>query len=546
MDPLQYLGALRRRWHIIVGALVISLTAGFLINATVSSETPTVANRPRATSYTSTALLLNTSTDTGVPGLTALDNSTIARLATIGEIPQRVADKMNFEGSPLDLASKVQIVPAAETGLLEVTVVSSKPDEATRLSNVYANELVEWLADRQRQIATDAAAAVQEEMDEITDNIAEKTAEIAQNPPDVEILKVEREAMIQFSEALATQYQGLIAAGSAPPGLQLVLRGTALPAAGSDYAAEFAGPEGKGLRLALAGLLGLIAGVGIALLLDRIDTRIRSKQEAEQHFRAPVLAEIPQLLRRDRGAIPIAAAKPRSRFADAFRLLATSIVRQDSKSSWEARPKLILVTSAEPGEGKSTVVANLAASFAEMGHRVLTISCDFRRPKIHEYLGVANEPGLSDAIRNSNGRPILRDNVLKSSFHEFVGVVPSGTVPDKPGELLSSEGMRRALDEARQLADVVLIDSSPVLSAGDAVLLLDDVDAVLIVARAGQTHTSEAAQTAALLARLRAPVRGVVLTGSTGSSFRHDYPEGEGSDGLRRGFSRLARHYSPL
>jgi succinoglycan biosynthesis transport protein ExoP len=205
------------------------------------------------------------------------------------------------------------------------------------------------------------------------------------------------------------------------------------------------------------------------------------------------------------------------------------------------------VTCAEPGEGKSTVVANLAAAFAEMGHKVLTISCDFRRPKIHEFLGVANVPGLSDAIRNSNGQPILRDNVLKSSFHEFVGVVPSGSAPDKPGELLSSDGMRRALEEARQLADVVLIDSSPLLSAGDAVLLLEDVDAVLVVARAGQTHTGQASQTAGLLARLRAPVRGVVLTSVIGAPSRHDNSQGEeGSAGLRRGFSRLARHYSPL
>jgi capsular exopolysaccharide synthesis family protein len=191
-----------------------------------------------------------------------------------------------------------------------------------------------------------------------------------------------------------------------------------------------------------------------------------------------------------------------------------SRVRKDVPPNRHDGPRTILVTSAGPGEGKTLVVANLAATYAELGKRVLVLSCDFRRPKIHRLFGVPNDHGLSEALEASNGQPVLRGHVRSTPLTN-VRVVPSGAIPESAGELLTSRNMREALVEARKEADIVLLDTPPVLATSDASHLFPDVDTVLVVARAGKTTAEVAERSSELLRRMRAPVVGVALNGST-------------------------------
>ena len=298
-----------------------------------------------------------------------------------------------------------------------------------------------------------------------------------------------------------------------------------------------------------------MVGVGIVLLLERIDTKIRTKREAEQHFGLPVLAEIPRLSWRDGRRVSVTAAEePRSALADSFRLLEAGVSRMSldgerrlhrpdedtpgvGKEAFPTRPagsRTILVTSAAPGEGKTLVVANLAATYAELGKRVLVLSCDFRRPKIHRLFGVPNDQGLSKALEAGNGRPILRGHVRSTSLTN-VRVVPSGETPESAGELLTSRNMREALIEARKDADIVLLDTPPVLATSDASHLFPEVDTVLLVARAGKTTAEVAERSSELLRRMRAPVVGVALNGSTEEMVPRGYYRSEREGPLGNG-----------
>jgi Mrp family chromosome partitioning ATPase len=141
------------------------------------------------------------------------------------------------------------------------------------------------------------------------------------------------------------------------------------------------------------------------------------------------------------------------------------------------------------------------------------LSCDLRRPLVQRLLRVPDEPGLADALMSGNGSGLLQPYAQSTPLPNLK-VIPSGQPTDNPNRLISSERMLRILEEARQTADVVLVDAEPLLAGGDAAYLLPEVDAVLLVARTGKTTVDEAERTAELLERLDAPVTGLALTGN--------------------------------
>ena len=193
-------------------------------------------------------------------------------------------------------------------------------------------------------------------------------------------------------------------------------------------------------------------------------------------------------------------------------------------------PKTIVVTSPEARDGKTTVAANLAVAYAEVGRRVLVLSCDLRRPDIDRLFGVPDKPGLAEALSAiGNTDPDERFDLLPYiglPTMVMVAVMPSGAASDRYVELLGSEQMERLLERARAIADVVVLDCAPLLVASDVVPLLAHADAVVVVARAGKTRSELAARTTELLTRLGGKVVGVVLNDATESSAplkRHRY-----------------------
>lgn len=538
MNPRDYVRAVRRRWTDVVLAVAVSVAAGWAITEVAPPGPP-----PKA--YRATAVLVN---PVGAPTVyTNLD--TLAALTTVGRVPERVARQLGHRGDPSELAALVRPSVDREAGVLRIVATDDHAARAVRLANTFARELLGFLQDQRARDLAEQGRTLTERLEVLEAEIRDLDRRIAGAAPgEASILQAQRDAKVRQYGFLYESYQQLAASLTQRVGLQLIEATAARPVSTGGIQP----PRSREARVVLAGLLGLVAGVVLVLFLDRFDTKIRTRRDAEERLGVPVLAEIPHRGRMKRKAAEVIAARePRSPTADAFAMLATLLPLRmgvgplggpngDGKGGVVALPeegapagraapgpgaagggpggrprgKVVLVTSPGPGEGKTTVVANLAATYGMRGQRCLVLSCDLRHPRVHRLFGVPNAPGFADDLRNADGRPLLRWNTYRASV-PGVTVVPSGPPAPDPGTLLSSPRMRRAIDEAREAADVVLIDTAPLLTTSDAAALLPMVDAVLLVVRAGRTTAEVAERTAQICARAGAPVVGAVLNAAT-------------------------------
>jgi Mrp family chromosome partitioning ATPase len=531
MDVVEFVKAVRRRWRVLAVTILIAFGVGW-----IGAETLERGSEERT--YRATATLLWAGT-LGEPGIGNLH--TLAALATTGEVPVRVAEKVGFKGDPRRLTGSDPprrpegIVTTANetTGIITISATSTDPNEAARLANTFATELIGFLEGRKLSAASLQADVARAQMDGLQQEIGDLDAAIARRPPNSEFLRAERDAKIRVYGFLYDRYQQIVVGVGGSPGSSsnLEIVETASPGL---ITASFLGLPSGGLRMVVAPLIGLLGGLAIVLVLERFDARIWAKPAAEQHLGFPVIAQIPFVKRRKRKLIVTSPNGGSS--ADAFRLLAASLSRGSTQNlgadggTGRIRPEVILVTSPGPGEGKTTVAANLAVSLAELGEKVLAISCDFRRPRLHQLLGVQEGHGLAEALASHDlpldGKPVLDGFVHPSGFKDL-GVIPSGSSTKRPGELLSSEAMLRALQEARDQSDVVVLDGPPAL-VSETAHLLPNVDTVLVVARVGSS--AEVAERASdQLRRLGANVAGIALLG-TGDEGLPDYSAPTGAN----------------
>ncbi|MCC7372107.1 MAG: CpsD/CapB family tyrosine-protein kinase [Chloroflexi bacterium] len=205
---------------------------------------------------------------------------------------------------------------------------------------------------------------------------------------------------------------------------------------------------------------------------------------------------------------------PRSAAAEAYRSLSTNI----RFSSLDQDVKTLLVTSVAPNEGKTVVLANLAAAMAESGRRIVAVDCDLRRPTLHGLFGLTDTPGLTSMVLDEGLAPPLQATGLSG-----VSVVAAGPPPPNPSELLASARFGRALDTIAAQGDVILLDAAPVTSVSDAAILAARVDGVLLVVDSGRTRRDPARRAREQLERVGARLLGVVLTNVKAEKGQNDY-----------------------
>jgi capsular exopolysaccharide synthesis family protein len=265
----------------------------------------------------------------------------------------------------------------------------------------------------------------------------------------------------------------------------------------------------------MLGIFGLILGIGSAFAVERFDNRVWVKGTAEEVLGVPVLAEVPSIPRADRDRI--VTGSERSPVVEAFRGLRTGVMCFTEGRGNGGGPRVIAVTSATEGEGKTTTVALLAATLAEVGYSAVTISADFRRPQLQRFFDRALEPGLSDVLR---GAPDVRrlSDLNTATGIRGVRFVASGAPVPNPGPLINQ--LADHLGEARDLGEYVLVDTPPLLVASEAADLARQADAALLVVRAGRTSVGAAARASEMLRRLNVPVLGAVLVGADASPRR--------------------------
>jgi len=290
-----------------------------------------------------------------------------------------------------------------------------------------------------------------------------------------------------------------------------------------DQASQPKSPSSKQMLVVLLGgvAAALFVSFGSAFLLQTVNEVVETEDDVIRATGLPVLGCVPVVdPRPDRDA-----REPTNFLLDgpsyplameACRSVRTSIEFQNS----DRAPRTLLVASPGAGEGKSTVLYNLAWAFWETGRRMLVIDADLRRPALHRSFQIANEIGLVDVLRRGS-EEVEASREVKEGFH----FLPSGIEPTNPGALLSSRNMRRLLDMGRDRHDMIIIDSPPVLAVSDNLALSSQVDAIVLVVRSGLTKRRNLVRAKAQLDKVRARIVGVVLNGLSPRDTRKYYAE---------------------
>ncbi len=294
----------------------------------------------------------------------------------------------------------------------------------------------------------------------------------------------------------------------------------------------------KTKNIVLAFLIGLVGGIGLALLREYLDNTVKTPDDVETLARLPSLAVVPafsngvglksnaKLSNRishngnDKRIELVAQHLPKSQMSEAFRSLRTALLLSQA----DHPPQVILVTSALPREGKTTIAANLAVTLAQLGDKTVLVDADLRKPGVGRLLnlGTGKFAGLSSYLAGVSTLDLV---TVSHPAIPNLAAIPTGPLPPNPADLLSSHKLAEGITELRKKFKFVVIDSPPILAATDGVILSVQTDAVLLVVRSGQTPKEAFTRTSDLLASVKCHLLGVVLNAvdSTAPDYYYSY-----------------------
>jgi tyrosine-protein kinase len=289
-----------------------------------------------------------------------------------------------------------------------------------------------------------------------------------------------------------------------------------------------------------------VLGVGLALVFETLDDSIKGKDDLERAAAGlPVMGMIPSVPGWKDRTVPrvVTLTEPSSPSAEAYRTLRTSI----RFITVERRLRVIQITSPSASEGKTTTTANLGVALARAGGRVIIVSCDLRRPRVHEFFGLSNQVGFTSVLL---GEAPLRTALQRVSNDDRLWVLPSGPRPPNPSELLSSARASDILLSLQEQADTILVDCPPVLPVTDSAVLASRVDGTLLVATAGTSTRKQVARAVEMLRQVNAPLVGTVLNDapaepSYGYPYYYHSRDGAPTDGPRTAGAAPAESVPP-
>lgn len=272
-------------------------------------------------------------------------------------------------------------------------------------------------------------------------------------------------------------------------------------------------------NLALGLAAGLVLGVGLAVLRDRLDNTVKDRTTLEEISKVGLVGSIP-LDKERRKEAAISFENDNSSIAESFRKLRTNL----QFLTVDNPPRVIVVTSSSPHEGKSTTAINIALALAEAEHEVVLVDGDMRRPSVDRYLDLVGTVGFSTVL---SGGATLDEVLQKTNFPQLT-VLASGASPPNPSELLGSQAARNVLAELRERFDYVIVDSSPLLAVTDGAILAANSDGALVMSRFGQTKREHLTHAIGNLRDVGATVLGAVFTmtptrGSSRYSYNYSY-----------------------
>jgi capsular exopolysaccharide synthesis family protein len=572
MRPFDYLRILQRRWWIPMLGLLVGLLLAFV---TQPSEQSVLVKTAPHIQYRAQHLLIANPTGTDRQGQNSVGFDRLALLTVAGPVRDAalrdlkargwptIVDKSSTDSSSSGSGTKNSANPKNKTadslglprfrngegkltiigpvGLVTVAPVPDPPTgalaivatggrvSAPQAANAFAKELLKYLDSLNEQNYRDTTAKLQSDLRIAqfeAQSVDSQIAAAGSNPATLPDLTSRRSEVQRNIDDLNQQILKHQVDGVGPRAL------TTLEPAAEDRLTVIRAPGGSTLsssqRLIAGGGIGFLAGLVLLIVMELLGARIRDVAGTEGAARMPVIAEIPVVkMNRAERFIVSTAADPASLTAEAYRSLRTSLLAMwqrhpknvaevavdpdGSSANGRRRPlRSLLVTSPGPAEGKSITVVNLAAAFAETGMTVIIIDADFRRPTQYRYLDRPRSPNLGDLDITCTAADL--DAVLQDTDVPGVRLAASAPTKADPGHSIAVA--KSAARVGQELADIVIIDSPPLLLANDASDIALSVDASILLARSGWTRRSGITASADLMRRLEAPVIGVVIVGA--------------------------------
>ena len=518
-----------------------------LVSIIVAVGAALVYSKVETPKYQSTALIVeSTPSATGAPSTNPVVLPDPVQQLSSTAVQLRAAAILK-DPHVAQVSSQVTGTVDTTSGSLTITATNSDPSEAQAVARAYSEAFVDQ-----------TQAVVQVQVDKISTALTGLTSQIA---------GLQSQLGASTNSVVIAQIAGLTASYSALQAQQSTIK-LGEPYTSIQVAANFpTSPTGLGkAKLIGIGIIaGLLVGCGLALGRDNFDTRLRTSPDIEAITDSPILAELPQDQDVRSGKVSIAMVQaPQSLMAESIRELRTSL----RVILGDVACPILIVTSPEPGDGKTFVAANLAVAWALSGSKVIVVSADFRRPRMEDIFGlqIADQPGLSDLIKSNwknlgqeqrlgsiseataNGQPQAKANTRAqarpnerqatqrvdpprtmratakagpdatsvSSFLVDSGVaglqvLPVGTQLDNPSELFGSPGMQPVLAQLPMLADIIVMDTPPVLAVPDTAILGSLATGAVVVASEGKTDRVDLERTVRRLETTECTVLGVVL-----------------------------------
>jgi capsular exopolysaccharide synthesis family protein len=501
VDFQQIFAVARRRAPVIVLCVVLVGGAVFGLSKSQTKE------------YTATASLVFNNAEIGqqVAGLQAVNTNeakiqqtTDVELVELGDMAAGTAKRLGTGLTKEGVRKKLTISAQGESNIVNVSATGQTPTLAAAIANIYTELFVREQQTKNRAYYASALKLVERQLKNLTP----------------------RQKLSPSGIALAGRAQSLGVLAELHNGNVEIAQAATAPTSPSS-------PK-TSRNTALGAVLGLLLGIGISFLLERFDRRIREPKDLESVYGLPLLGVIPEssALQRSGGGEGVPGAALPSGESEAFHLIRAHM----RYFNVDRELRTLMVVSAAPGDGKTTIARHLAAASARVGSRVLLLEADLRRPTIARQLGLTAWRGLSDVLigavslaEATQTIELVAPTTERPDGHSFDVLVAGATPPPNPGELIESQAMERLLAEAKAMYDVVVIDTPPLTAVSDAFPLLKKVDGVVIVGRVGRNRRDVAERLHETLTGAGAPLLGVIANGFK-SGRRGGYGYGYGYD----------------
>ncbi len=454
-----------------------------------------------------------------VPGSLA---QAYALLAVQPSILQATAEGINRPDNWQDLFFKITTKSSFNSQLLQIDVVDSDPLVAAQIANELANQLVRQgpVSSRQKEVEEQRAFVASQltqlklQIEGAQKSLNTLTSQAALENDAAKLNDVNtRIAGLQTKIAdWQKNYASLVAIQNSSSNLFVSILAPAQPPKS---------PTSPNIpqNVLLAAIAGAVLAIAVVLLIEYLDDTIKDADDVQRVAGLSTLGVIMRIASvRKPGDHLVTLKHPRSPISEAYRVLRTNLRFTDLENPSGA----LLVTSPSPGEGKTTTANNLAITMAQGGRRVILIDCDMRRPTIHAVFGLTNHEGLSTLFLSDAPAP---QAVMQSTRMENLKVITSGPIPPNPAEMLDSNRMKTILNDLRSQADLLILDSPPVLAVADASILGARCSGVILVIDAGRTRSDMCRRSLETLYKTGAKVLGVVLNkiSSRRASSYYDY-----------------------